>query len=103
MIIDPIIRSNPICPEYLGQLLIIWFAQESFKSIYLIHNTDVNHSHDHDPKVEQIFEQDKLGLSFIFGGKHCLKNVLEREHPAAVHQVCDVHVLVLESENEVDE
>ena len=29
--------------------------------------------------------------------------MLESEHPAAVHQVSDVHVLVLESENKVDE
>ena len=85
MIIDPIIRGDPISPEYPRKLLIIRSVQERIKPVDLVNHCDVDHSHDHDPKVKEIFKKDIFGLTLVFGCKHCLKNVLEGKHPAAIH------------------
>ena len=103
MIRHSIIRRNPIPKKYRRQLFFTWLIKKRIKPVDFVNYSDVYHTHYHYPKVEYILKKHKLCNSFILCGKHSLEDMLECEHPTAVHEVCDVHILLLKRVDEVDE
>lgn len=89
-------RQVPVLPEDHGFLFLARSIDEGVPSINLIDNCDIDHSHEHNPEVEDVVEEHVVDYSLVLGGKDSLVDVLESKHPGHVHQVSNYHCVVLE-------
>jgi len=93
---------SPVPEERLCLQLLRGIVNESFPSIHLVDNCDVNHRHDHYPEVKDVLKEHKLSYSFVLGSKGCLINMHESKHPGTIHKVCDGHCLVLKRKDPIN-
>lgn len=97
MIVNTQSWKCPIIKERHCFYCLTWIINKCIPSIYFIDNCNVNHSHDHNPKINNIFKLDKLSNSFILSSKDSFINMLKRKHPCTIHHIRDKHSLILES------
>ena len=97
MIINTRCGKRPVIKEGLCFFILRWIVDESVPSVHFVDYCDVYHAHDHNPEVKYVLKQHELGYSLVLCSEDGLINVLECEHPGAVHHIRDEHCLVFKS------
>lgn len=97
LIINIVSKFCPAIKVLKCQSFLTWSTYESIPSINFVNNSNINHSHDHNPEVKNILKEYKLSHSFVLGSVNSFKDMHECEHPSSIHQECYEHCSLFKS------
>jgi hypothetical protein len=97
LIINIVSKFRPAIKVLKCQSFLTWSTDESIPSVNFVNDSNINHSHYHNPEVKNILKEHKLSHSFVLGSVNSFKDMHEGEHPSSIHQECYKHCSLFKS------